>query len=167
MRNVSTTLAIAPSQDGWEELPLPPISLIPPLENDYIARESFLTPSLTFDSDPFKALEERIWPLWVPPINLDLANPGICLFISGQIAERPLIASDPLLKHMQPMNEKTVAYDVTYHIQIDEETGEIFWFEPIQTSGIQEIDRLAEKFYAICDLLPAPRMIQIADNCTL
>lgn len=128
-----------------EEIAPPPISLIPLLDWISFSQESILAPSITFDPQDLKSLEERVWPKWEEPLSLNLEEPRIQLTISGDLAELPLIASDPLLNQMQPISSHNSPVYVTYQVQLDEKTGELFWYERVVSSKEPAVDQLTEK----------------------
>jgi hypothetical protein len=134
------------SQDIQDPLLLsPPLALLPPLDWIPFHQESILTPALSFDPDAFKSLEEHLWPKWQEPLSLPLNEPRIRLAISGDLAHVPLITLDPLLTEKQSIYSSKDPVYVTYQVQVDEKTGEIFWYERTQSSAIATIDQLTEK----------------------
>jgi hypothetical protein len=133
---------VSPNVEENDELMPPPPSLIPALDWLSLSQESTLVASLSLDPDAFQSLEERLWPKFWEPFSLKLEEPRIQLVISGDLAELPLIAKDPLLDEMQPFSPHASPTYVTYQVQIDEK-GEIFWYELLQSSGA-EVDRLTE-----------------------
>jgi hypothetical protein len=128
-----------------EEMNPPSISLIPALDWISFSQESTLVPSVTFNPQDLKSLEERVWPKWEEPLSLKLEEPRIQLAISGDLAEIPLVASDPLLNQMQPISSHDLPAYVTYQVQLDEKKGEIFWYDRITPSMEPAIDQLTEK----------------------
>lgn len=132
------------SQEGEDELAPPSISLIPPLEASSLLQESTLSPTLALKPNAFEKLEEQIWPIWDLPLTFDLEEPRIRLAVSGDLAEHSLIATHPLLNQMQSIHVSASPAYVSYQVQMDEATGEIFWFERLQSSGIKEVDQLTE-----------------------
>lgn len=128
-----------------EELAPPSLSLIPPLEIAYLPQNSTLSPIVAFDPHAFRPLEERLWPAWDSPLTLELEEPRIRLSISGELAKHSLAATDPLLSQMQSIHKSSTPAYVTYNVQMDEATGELFWFDRVQSSGTREIDQLTEK----------------------
>jgi hypothetical protein len=137
--------ALVSSYPEEEELSPPPLSLVPTLDWVSFSQESMLIPSLSFDLHALQSLEERVWPKWQEPLSLKLEEPRIQLTISGDLAELPLIASDLLLNQLQPISHQELAAYVTYQVQLDEKTGEIFWYERTQSSAKANIDYLTEK----------------------
>lgn len=137
--------ALASSYTEEELLLPPPLSFIPTLDWISFSQESTLIPSLNFDLHALQSLEERVQPKWHEPISLKLEEPRIQLDISGDLAEIPLIASDPLLNQMQPRSLQGSPTYVAYHVQLDEKTGEIFWYERFQSSKEAAINHLTEK----------------------
>lgn len=127
-----------------EELLPPPLSLVPTLDWVSIIPASTLAPAINFKPDALQFLEERVWPKWEEPLPLKLEEPRIQLAISGDLAEIPWVTSDPLLREMEPLSAKSKAY-VTYQVQLDDKTGEIFWYERTESSGVNSIDQLTEK----------------------
>lgn len=130
----------------WEEefLP-PPLQLIPPLDWISFSQESILAPSLPLDLHALEPLEERVWPKWEEPLILKLEEPRVQLFISGDLAKLSLVSIDPLLQEKQPVSFQESPLYVTYQVQLDEKTGEIFWYERTESSQNPSIDHLTEK----------------------
>jgi len=127
------------------EIAPPPLPFIPPLDWIAFAPESPLVPSVVFNSRTLLALEERVWPKWEMPLPIKLEEPQIQLAISGDLAELPLLSRDPLLNQMQVVSSHDSAAYVTYKVQLDEKSGEIFWYERVESSMISAIDQLTEK----------------------
>jgi hypothetical protein len=128
-----------------EDVLSPPITLIPPLDWISFSQESTLAPSLPVDPHALQSLEERVWPKWQEPLSLELEVPRVQLFISGDLAEILLRESDPLLKEMMPSFPQSTPVYVTYQVQLDEKTGELFWYERTESSAVAAVDRLTEK----------------------
>lgn len=166
-RSVRGISAIATSHSDLleEDLPPPAISLIPPLEIAYKPQESSLPPSLApLDPLSFHSLEERLWPTWESPLTLPLEEPRIRMKISGDLADHRLLAADPLLKEMQPISKKSNPAYVSYNVQIDEVTGEPFWVERIEASGIKSVDQLTEKMLFNLRFVPDPSLLTVTGN---
>ena len=123
----------------------PPLTLLPALDWISFNQESTLIPSVVFDPDALQSLEERVWPKWEEPFSLKLEEPRIQLVISGDLAELHLVDTDPLLKQMKPMAFDESPTYVTYQVQLDEKTGQIFWYERLESSSAIAIDQLTEK----------------------
>lgn len=124
----------------------PPLTLVPALDWFSFSQESTLIPSLTLDLHTFQQIEDQIWPKWqIPPLSLKLEEPRIQLAISGDLAHYPLVTTDPLLHQMKNLSsdESPPAY-VTYQVQLDQKTGELFWYERIESSTTA-INQLTEK----------------------
>ncbi len=136
--------ALVSSYAEEEEL-FPPLSLIPILDWISFSQQSTLNPSLSLDLHALQSLEERLWPKWQESLSLKLEEPRIQLTISGDLAELPLVTSDPLLNQMQTISLQPSPAYVTYHAQLDEKTGELFWYERTQSSAEPAIDYLTEK----------------------
>ena len=136
----------SPFLDENEEL-FPPLTLIPTMDWAFFSQESILNPSATLDANALQSLEERLWPKWQEPLSLKLEEPRIQLVISGDLADLSLVADDPLLNEMVPLSSAShfpPAY-VAYQVQWDDKTGELFWYERFESSGVAAIDRLTEK----------------------
>jgi hypothetical protein len=124
--------------------PIPPKMMgIPP--------SHLLTPSSLFeqilDLDPipfpsFEALEQRYWPM---PPSPAIEKPALRIFISGELADHPIVNKDPRL-------EKTIRLEsadieplyVSYHVKAEEKTGTIFWHRRTRASGSDEADAFTE-----------------------
>lgn len=138
-QSISAISSASPVED--DELPPPPIRMIPALE--IYSQHSSLTPKTSLDPEVFKPLEERFWPMWQSSLNFPLEEKQFQMAISGELAEYPLIDIDPLLEKMVPIS--STAMYVTYRVQMNEKTGQLFWVEKIQSSGKKSIDLLTEK----------------------
>lgn len=136
--------ALASSYTEEEEF-FPPITLIPALAWIDLSPEPIVLSSKQIDIQAFKSIEEHLWPKWNVPLSLQLEEPRIQLAISGELAKLALIATDPLLHHMQPLSPELSPTYVTYEVQVDESTGELFWYDRTVSSGIPSIDSLTEK----------------------
>jgi hypothetical protein len=139
-----TTFATSYLEDNEELLP-PPVSIMTGLDWFLIQQPSILEPSPTLDPLALQSLEEKLWPKWQDPLFLKLEEPSIRLVISGELAHLPLIATDPLLNQMQPLSSTSSPAYVTYQVQLDEKTGELFWYDRLESSGLATIDHLTEK----------------------
>ena len=142
-----SALVSSGTYDLEDELPLPPFYFRPPpLDWISFSTKPSITPSALLNPDALRHIEERTWPIWHEPLSLNLEEPLVRLAISGDLAERHLIDTDPLLSKMQPITSLPAAYaHVTYEVQMDERTGKLFWYERTQSSGDSAIDRLTEK----------------------
>ncbi len=143
VQTVSTIVSIHMEND--ENLQPPPINLIPTLDWIPLSKPTTLLTSLPLDLQTFQMLEERVWPTWQEPLSLELQEPIVQLNISGDLAELPLMTSDPLLNQLQSFSLLSSPVYVTYQVQMNEKTGEIFWYDRLQSSGIADIDRLTER----------------------
>jgi hypothetical protein len=129
-----------------EDVGPPPIHLIPPLDWVLAPLESTLTPSINFNLKALEPIEERIWPIWIEPLSISIEEPFIQLSISGDLVKHTLISSDDLLKRMLPLSSEPPMYHyVSYQVQLDHRTGELFWYDRTQSSTIATIDRITEK----------------------
>lgn len=110
---------------------------------------AFLEPSLlfpaTFDFNSLENLEKEFWPKLDLPLSIELTEPYIKMMISGDLANFILIKSDPILSSMQPFSTSLDIYSTSYEIQMDGNTGEIFWFQQKSSSGDKKIDQMIEK----------------------
>lgn len=158
--------AVASSNPEWvdEELAPPSFSLVPPLEIAYLPPESTLLPAVAFDPHAFRPLEEHLWPAWDSPLTLELEEPRIRLSISGELAKHSLAATDPLLNQMQSIHKTSTPVYAAYSVQMDETTGELFWVERVQSSGIREIDQLTEKILFNLRFTPDQSREQVIGN---
>lgn len=142
-QGISVTALVHPEEN--EEILSPPFSIIPALDWNFFSQNSTLISTPHLDTYTFQSLEEHLWPKWYEPLSLRLEEPYIQLIISGDLADLSLIASDPLLNQMQPFSPSLSPVYVTYQVQMDEKTGELFWYERIESSGIEAVDRKTEK----------------------
>lgn len=138
-----------------EEILSPPLSFVPPLDWISFLPESVLTPSYAFDSEGLESLEKHIWPKWDAPLSVKLEEPRVQLAISGPLGELSMVTSDPLLEKMQPISSHDFAAYVTYRVMLDEYTGEIFWYERLESSSELAINQLTEKILLGLRFFPA------------
>lgn len=144
LQGVTSAIVTASIQEE-EDFLAPPLQLIPSIEWTLPTIESPLTPLVALDLQAFQPLEEHLWPIWQQPLPLALDEPLIQLTISGDLAERTLVSTDPLLSQRQPLAlPPEEAVYVVYRVQMDERTGELFWYERTQASGRAEIDEMTE-----------------------
>ena len=146
LQGISALVSSEP-YDQEEELPPPPFYFRPPpLDWISFSTKPSITSSALLNPDALRHIEERVWPILHEPLSLPLEEPLIRLAISGDLAERPLIDTDPLLSEMKLISSLTSSYvHVAYEVQMDERTGRLFWYERTQSSGDSAIDRLTEK----------------------
>lgn len=149
-----SAIATQSLQGTDDEMSPPPVSLIPPLEFAYSPFESPMSPSFSFNPNAFDDVEKNVWPTWESPNSLHLEEPRIRLTVSGNLAERPLLKKNPLLEEMQPLAKNSSPAYISYRVQMDEETGELFWFELLESSGIREVDQLTEKILSTLRFAP-------------
>lgn len=129
-----------------EELPPPPLNLMPRMDWAASTPISLLMPEIALNTDALQTLEERNWPAWHSPIAAVLEEPKVRLSTSGDLAHYAVIAADPSLEIKVPFKADSDAYAyVSYEVLLDERRGELFWYERIQSSGIDAVDRLTEK----------------------
>lgn len=130
--------------DREEDFLPPPVSLVPEL--DWISPFSELNSISSLpDYQAFQWMEEQLWPKWDTSLSLPLEEPSIQLSISGHLADYSLLASHPLLSQMQPFSPSLSPTYVSYQVQVDEKTGEIFWYEKKKSSENKQIDSLTEE----------------------
>ena len=144
----------------------PPLTFIPPLDWISFSSESPLAPLTSFDPQDFQTLEQQIWPKWQEPLLTKLEEPRIQLTISGDLANIPLARRDSLLNQMQPLSSHDSAAYVTYQAQLDERTGEIFWYERIESSGVKAIDQCTENILLNLRFTPPNNQIPILGTLT-
>lgn len=112
-----------------EEISFPSISFIPPLASIPFSKELSLFSSSYFDPHTLDLLENSIKPKWESPLCLPLEEPRIQLIISGDLASFSISKSTPILNQMQPISFHTNRIYMTYQVQLDQETGELFWWD--------------------------------------
>lgn len=147
----SPSLSLIPAEESKEKNflipPLPTTGLPPslPLSLSFSSNENLAASSLTHSL--FSDLEHDQWPLTQPEYQkIALHKPAVSLISSGDLAQLPIIESDPRLENTVQL--KTPGQDpffVTYHVRVDEKSGTIFWYERTQPSGLAEIDGLTEE----------------------
>lgn len=140
----SVSVLTTPRQE--EEVLFPPsVALIPALDWISSSQESTLMPSLNLDPYAFQDIEKQVWPQWQEPLSLQLEEPRIQLTISGDLAQHSLVATDSLLQQMQPLSWNEPHTYVTYQVLLDNTTGELFWYERIDSHAETVIYQLTEK----------------------
>ena len=146
LQGISALVSSGPF-DQDEEIPPPPFYFRhPPLDWISFSTNPSITPAASLNPDALLHIEERAWPIWHEPLTLLLEEPLVRLAIAGDLAERLLIDTDPLLSKMQPISTLPASYArAAYEVQMDERTGKLFWYERTQSSGDSAIDRLTEK----------------------
>lgn len=128
-----------------EEDLFPPIEWLPHLDWLFLTPEPSFLYTEVMNNQFFTSTEERIWPKWEAPLSFPLEEPKIRLAIAGDLAELTLASTDPLLQQMQPFSTETSPSYITYQVQVDETTGELFWYERLVSSGMPALDNLTEK----------------------
>lgn len=97
-------------------------------------------------TQPFAELENRLMVYQAPALSTPMSYSPIRVFISGDLAERALLKYDLRI-------DKTKAFRAdlpeplfaTYRVQVDDESGMIFWYEIQRSTGNPEMDALAEE----------------------
>lgn len=131
--------------EDMEEAVAPLLTLIPTLDWNLMRSDSILTPSFSLNFNAMQELEERVWPKWVEPLHLDLEEPRIQLFISGDLSAIPMIGEDPLLKEKKPVAFGETPATLAYQVLLDTSSGEIFWYELIESNAGITLQKTAEK----------------------
>jgi hypothetical protein len=79
------------------------------------------------------------------PLTTNIQKPAIALYVSGDLAQYPLLNSDARLKAQMTLSRPDQdPYYVSYKVRLDEQ-GKIFWYERTQSSGSKEKDLLSEE----------------------
>lgn len=98
--------------------------------------------------DSFRAIEQpEVRRMASPWPYLTLYSP-LKIQVSGSLSQRPLVKQGELAalsKISYPRKENSQNFQVKYAIQIEEETGKIFWTQIIQSSGKEPLDLLIAK----------------------
>jgi len=131
-----------------EELFLPPpIASIPTMEWIRFPMESSLSIALNMDIKAFDEIESRIWPKWPEPLQMAMAmqEPRIKMEISGDLARHPLISTEPAPQEMLPLAQVAAEEYVAYLVQLDPQTGELFWYERTASSVVSSVNLLTDK----------------------
>lgn len=131
--------------EDMEEAVAPLLTLTPALDWNLMPSESILSPLVTLNFNAMQEVEERVWPKWVEPLHLDLEEPRIQLFISGDLSAIPMIGKDPLLKEKRPVVFLETPSIFTYQVLLDTRSGEIFWYELIESNAGLKLQKTAEK----------------------
>lgn len=95
--------------------------------------------------NPFQQLEQSVYQPEFMPLVHDVVPP-IRILISGPLSEIELVDDGidkvfPTLRGNSQQNE----WKVSYHVMVKEQTGRVFWFEPVIQTHIQAIDHFAEQ----------------------
>lgn len=90
-------------------------------------------------------IEETQLPKWNSPLPIPIEWPFIELVIEGELRSYSLIDFDPLLKISSDHPLKESPLFVTFEVKGDNKKGEIFYYTKTQSSGVEKIDKLAEK----------------------
>ena len=108
---------------------------------------SSLAPALNLDIKTFDEVESRVWPKWSEPIQEAMAvqEPRLKMEISGDLAQHRLISIVPALQEMLPLAQVAGEEYVVYRVQLDSQTGELFWYERIESSRVPSDNFLTEK----------------------
>lgn len=118
----------------------PVLSFVPDLPWEGVSLHS----DRPLDLHAFQHVEERMWPIEYAPLSLPLEEHKIELSVSGDLAEEKLIQTDSRLLERQPLSFRSPLL-VSYQVERDERSGEIFWYERKESSGRKEIDDLTEE----------------------
>ncbi|MBA2369076.1 MAG: hypothetical protein H0V82_08655 [Candidatus Protochlamydia sp.] len=123
--------------------PIPPkMAGLPP--SNLLALSPLFEQVLDLDLIPFPSfdvLEQRYWPL---PPSPPVEKAAIRLFISGELADHPIVNKE-LQKIILLDNGTTEPLYVSYQVKAEEKTGTIFWHQRLNSSGSDETDTLTEK----------------------
>lgn len=138
-----TTLQVYNHQDKEDfELFLQDHPVFPKQQEDLFRVQLEHSRPLTIPAS-FRVLEERFIPIRSSPMMGKTQQ--FQFFISGPLAGRQLISKADLPS--LPINGKKLSQaEAFYQVQIDPETGTLFWYEIIQATGRKEIDALFEQF---------------------
>jgi len=106
------------------------------LFRDKESRDALALPS------SFIALEERY--IGVPSTATAESTRRLQLFVSGPLSARELLSRVP--ESIIPTNgKKLTSLEARYQVQIDPETGSLFWYDKSVSTGQMEIDVQLEK----------------------
>jgi hypothetical protein len=141
----STLLTADPNNEMPELFPTP-IPLLWPLS--FTFTESTFIRSTPLDVHAFESLERENLPKWTLPSFMAREQAIAQLFITGELANYILHKQDDrLVRHSEfiyPSLDSPLS--IAYQVQMEEYAGKIFWYERIQTSGIEKLDKLTEDF---------------------
>lgn len=138
-----------------EEMLLPPIAVIPAINWSILPPESALAPTLNLETDSFQQLEKRIWPEWQEALPMAVAEePKIKVSVSGELANHKIISSDLLLLEKVKISSTAKQEHVSYEVRLDQKTGELFWYELIESGGSDAVKLLTEKLLLNFRFLP-------------
>lgn len=103
----------------------------------------------------FSVLERSALPIQISSSIDTFYNP-ISIYISGNIAQRPLINKiDSIFTKEKWMKQGDLHYyAIKYLVQLDPESGEIFWYDRKKSSGLNELDRWSEEKLLTLKFLP-------------
>ena len=124
--------------------PLPQMAGISP--SNLLDPSPLIEQILDFDPIPFpsfEALEQRYWPR---PPSPPVEKAAMRVFISGELADRPLVNKDSRFeKIIQLESEDIEPLYISYQVKAEEKSGAIFWHRQISSSRSEEADALTEK----------------------
>lgn len=91
----------------------------------------------------FQRIEKEIYQPSYEPIQPHKLSP-IHIVISGLLADKNLLSDGLRGKNLQDSCKSKTPIRSIYSVLIEERSGRIFWYEPIQQTNVTAIDRLAE-----------------------
>lgn len=128
--------------------------LIPPesMPTLYPLEPSLSMPSIEYsetqENNPFSAIEKDVEDSYFANLEIPVVTPPVKVMITGALAEIPMQDFKDEISHLfaplqfsaQNLHQERIVYSV----QMDTNTGQIFWFEPLESSLNSEQTTLTE-----------------------
>jgi hypothetical protein len=144
----NTLLLADQNQEELTNLPPPPLfdSSFPKLVFNHLQSQQLPLPSLELINHAFDSIEHRALNLIHPSAPFPIFYYPIQMHLTGELADHPFTQEDSLIL-MTPLQKKGPLkhFHIRYQVQIDDLSGQVFWYDKKQTSGISRLDELAEK----------------------
>jgi hypothetical protein len=128
---------------------VPSVPSLPGMSKSPMVRHMEYIKEASVLANPFTQLEQEIhhfdFPVFSPP---QLVMPSIVLVISGGLADKKLLVNgiDDNRAFLHKLSPKSMSSQkVIYTVQVEEQTGGIFWYSLKQTAETNSLNHLAEK----------------------
>lgn len=126
-------------------------------------------------ANPFSQIEKAIYQPTFPPSRQQSVSKPIQLVISGPLATKTILKNPvdqvvlPALTSSVKQNarDKMDHLRVIYSVQVDEQTGRIFWTEQKQKTDIPQLDLLAESILKNLQFVSTPASVATSGEIEL
>lgn len=83
----------------------------------------------------------------VPSISIPIEKTyyPIQIHVSGHLANRKLVEGTPDLSPRRTFQSESQQYHLTYRVQVDPETGVVFWIDKLLSSNLKAVDKQVER----------------------